>query len=435
MERLINLLIMTISFYRAIRLIGLTICLGISITDVQASTIIPDRTFDKKLIKPRVENLDFFVRTRYNSDTERHIRGFMVLARKNAQRILGESTIYFPIIERKIEELGLPDGLKYLTVVESMLDPKAESHAGAKGMWQLMPFIATDYDIKMDDLTDERFHVEKSTHAGLSYLKNLYERFGNWELALAAYNCGASRVNRVLKQTGKKTYWGIRHLLPRQTREFVPKLTAVKYLFDYYQHHDMEPTFPSIDLQITQTISINAGRTYAEIGGLTDLTTGLISFLNPSYMYEPKYSDLGEIELVVPARVANAVTRHFEVMDRYQNASYRKDSISNPYHKVIFAVPDSMSLDEFCKNYSLSTGQVWLWNRLHNHNLVPGQEIFVYEYQELELAYKMAATEPMDLKISRIEFSLSLRDTMDIGYPTQNSSFSTPIWPIATLNP
>lgn len=413
---------MTISYGQTTRLIGLMLCIGLFATNLQGGSIVPDSTFDKALIKPRVENLDFFVRTRYNSDTERHIRGFVVMARKTARRVLGESTIYFPTIEKKIAELGLPDDLKYLTVVESMLDPKAASYAGAKGMWQLMPFIAEDYDIEMGEFRDDRFHIEKSAHAGLSYLKNLYDRFENWELALAAYNCGANRVKRVLKQTGKKTYWGIRHLLPRQTREFVPKLVAVKYLFDYYQHHGIEPAFPSIDLQLTQSIEIQAGKSYADLGQLTDLTSGEISFLNPSYMFEPKYADLGKIEIILPSRVANAVIRHLDVENKYDNILYRQDSVSlsSPYYKVIYAVPDSMTLSDFCKMYNLSTNQVWLWNELASHNLFAGQEIFVYGYKDLMLEYKIPRVELMDLEVSRLEYTVSLIDTIPVEVRREN---------------
>jgi len=406
---------MTISYNRAAGLFGLMLCLCFLTTNLCATTVIPDSTFDKALIKPRVENLDFFVRTRYNSDTERHIRGFVVMARSTAERVLGESTIYFPVIEKKIAELGLPDDLKYLTVVESMLNPKAESYAGAKGMWQLMPYIAKDYDIKMDDFVDERYHVEKSAEAGLTYLKKLYDRFENWELALAAYNCGSSRVNRVLKQTGKKTYWGIRHLLPRQTREFVPKLVAVKYLFDHYQNHNIEPAFPSIDLQLTRSIEITAGKSYQDLGRLAELKAGIISFLNPSYIYEPKYPDLGKIEMIVPARVANAVTGHLEVEEKYQDLKYRRDSssMSNPYHKVIYSVPDSMSLTQFCQDYNLSISQIWLWNELHSHELVPGQEIFKYDYQDLKLEYKLSTKVILDISVSRINYPMiSLMDTI-----------------------
>ena len=233
-------------------------------------------------------------------------------------------------------------------------------------------------------------------------------------MALAAYNCGPNRVRKILKQTGKKTYWGIRHLLPRQTREFVPKLVAVKYLFDYYQRHDIQPIFPSIDLQLTQSIEIQAGKTYHDLGELTNLTGGVISFLNPSFIDEPKYADLGIIDLVVPSRVANAVLRHFEIEQKYQDILYTRDSssINTPYHKVRYAVTDSMSLTQFCKNYNLSTSQIWLWNELHDYNLVPGQEIFTYSFQNLMLEYEMPTRELLDLKISRLNYPVSLTDTI-----------------------
>jgi len=413
---------MTISYEQAFRVAGMMLLFWTSNIDLQAKTITPNRAFDKSLIKPRVENLDFFVQTNYNSDTERHIQGFVVLARKTARRVLGESTIYFPTIERKIQELGLPDDLKYLAVVESMLDPKAVSYAGAKGMWQLMPFTAADYKVRMDDFTDDRFHVEKSAHAGLSYLKHLYQRFKNWELALAAYNCGANRVRRIQRQTGKYSYWEIRHLLPRQTREYVPKLTAVKYLFDYYKHHGIVPAFPSIDLQLTKTIEIQAGKSYKDLGELTNLNDGLISFLNPSYMYEPKYADLGKIDIVLPARVADAVINHYEKVDENHDILYQKDSASlvSPYHKVIYTVPKAMKLSKFCRKHNLSTSQVWLWNELNSQYLKPGQQVFVYAYKELKFNYKMPKRDPINMKLSKIKYSISLIDSIPAHIQKEN---------------
>lgn len=391
---------MTISFSQTTRLILLFTCLGLIQTTAFGSKITPDDSFEKALVKPRVESMECFVRTRFNADVERHIKGFTVLAKKNAQRILGESMIYFPTIEAKIKELGLPDDLKYLTVVESMLDPKAVSNAGAKGMWQLMPFIAEDYDLRMDDLTDERFHIEKSAEAGLKYLKKLHDRFGNWELALAAYNCGANRVRKTLKQSGKKTYWGIRHLLPRQTREFVPKLVAVKYLFHYYQHHALTPTFPAIDLQFARTIEVDGGMSYEEISEITGVTAGLLAAMNPNYIYNPKHTTQEKIDIVLPSRVANAVQNHKDQISLSTdlNISYTRDSstTANPYFKVIYNVPNEMDLKQFCDMYNLSRTQIWLWNELTDENLKEGQEIFAYQYHDLVLDYKVNRSKVSD---------------------------------------
>lgn len=394
-------------------------CAGFMSSDVSATPVV---AFDRNEIKPRVESMDCFVRNRFNSDTERHVKGFVLLARKNAERVLGESTIYFPIIEEKLKELGLPDDLKYLPVVESMLRPKAVSGAGAKGMWQLMPFIAEDYSLKMDDLKDERFHVEKSTEAGLLYLKKLYDRFENWELALAAYNCGSNRVRKTLRASGKKTYWGIRHLLPRQTREFIPKLVAAKYLFRHYKDHGMQPAFPSIDAQLTRTIQVEGGQSYEDISMLTGIRPGMLAFMNPHYIYDPKYTSKEKLDIILPARVANVVLRHQEwkKAESVYKLRYSSDStsVSNPYFKVIYAVPDSMNIQAFCDMYNLSHTQVWLWNELTNEQLTPGQELFVYSYRALKLNYQTINVSLEKIASQEINEIPSLR-SVDLWYGNQ----------------
>ncbi|MBT8221391.1 MAG: transglycosylase SLT domain-containing protein [Bacteroidia bacterium] len=354
--------------------------------------ITPDESYRRDLVKTRVESMPCFVRTRFNADIEKHIRAFVLLAKNNSERLLGKSTIYFHIIEDEINKLGLPDDLKYLTIVESMLDPHAVSNVGAKGMWQLMPFLAEEYDISYTGIEDERVNVARSSAAGLTYLKDLYTRFGNWELALAGYNCGPNRVRKILRQSGKKTYWEIRHLLPKQTREFVPKLIAAKYLFHFYQQHGMKPQFPQMDLQLTTRVKILPGLSFKEIGKILGVDPELLRLLNPSFRIDPKHQDYSEVEITLPTRLVSTYKRHRQFMaieSKVNKYFFPEIETINPYYRVKYVVDEDISLYQFCARHGLSVGQIWMWNGLHSSDLILGQEIFAYNFEEYRLKYRI----------------------------------------------
>lgn len=339
--------------------------------------------YDASTAKADVESMDCIVRHRYSSAVEKHIKGFVIFTRNNTQNLLGLSTVYFPKIEKVLKEEGLPDDLKYLTVLESMLDPHAESYVGAKGMWQLMPFIAEEYGLSMDDMIDERSDVERSARAGIRFLKDLYDQFGNWELALAAYNCGPSKVRRTLKSANKISYWGIRPYLPKQTQDFVPKFIAIKYIFTHYQEYNLTPTFPDLDMQLTEKVKIKRGHSLADIAFVTGLTEGMIASLNPSLKHNTKVYAYRDLEINLPSRVVRAYRDYIAYSDLYHIKEMRLNTPDQKYFKVVYLVDRQMSLDDFCEEYGLSCNQVRLWNDLNDSTIEPNQEIFIFDYHPL----------------------------------------------------
>jgi membrane-bound lytic murein transglycosylase D len=216
--------------------------------------------------------------------------------------------VYFPNIESKIIEKNLPIEIKFLSIVESALQPAARSSVGAVGLWQFMKSTARMYGLEIDSHVDERRDVEKSTDAALQYLSDLNERFGDWTLALAAYNCGPGNVRKAMRRSGGKDYWSIRKYLPRETRNYVPKFIAMTYLMNYYSDHDLSPQYPDELFVKTRKLLITEGITFSKVSALTGVPMETIEYYNPSYIghYVPRSSEGKILELPSQAIYAMA---------------------------------------------------------------------------------------------------------------------------------
>ena len=219
-----------------------------------------------------------------NNVTLATIRSFASSRRNFARIILGRSRIYFPMFEEKLAEHGLPIELKYLSVIESGLRPQIKSHAGACGLWQFMYSTGKSYGLTENSYIDERMDPVKATEAACMMLKKLYKIYGDWNLALAAYNAGPGNVNKAIKRSGgKRTYWEIRPFLPRETQAYVPTFIAAAYLLHYHHEHNVVPAEPKYyDYQL-DTMCLSQGMHMQTITSLTGWTVEDIQFLNPVY--------------------------------------------------------------------------------------------------------------------------------------------------------
>ncbi len=181
------------------------------------------------------------------------IRMYVENWRNGSERTLGRMTKYFPHFSQQLAANGMPDVLKNLSITESALRPFAFSHAGAAGFWQLMPGTARELGLQVDSIVDERLDLRMGTAAGLRYLQIQYERYGDWALAMAAYNSGPGRVNRAKRRSGSNNYWKLRKYLPRETSTYVPGFIAATYLATFFRDHDLTPQSVDLDLQLTTT--------------------------------------------------------------------------------------------------------------------------------------------------------------------------------------
>jgi len=210
---------------------------------------------------------------------------FFAASRRNfAKVVLGRSKIYFDLFEEKLAENGLPLELKYLSVIESGLRPQVKSRAGALGLWQFMYGTGKMYGLTENSYIDERMDPVKATEAACKFLKKLYEIYGDWNLALAAYNAGPGNVNKAIKRSGgKRTYWEIRPFLPKETQGYVPNFIAATYLLHYHAEHNIVPAENKFHYYQLDTMCLQSGIHMQTIDRLVSWPSEDIQSLNPIY--------------------------------------------------------------------------------------------------------------------------------------------------------
>ena len=220
----------------------------------------------------------------YNWEVKKFIELYAVRKRKLTARILGLSEIYFPLFEEQLDRFNMPLELKYLAVIESALNPIANSKAGAKGLWQFMYGTGKVYGLKVSSYVDDRYDPFKATIAACEHLQDLYDIYGNWSLALAAYNSGAGNVNKAIRRSGGlKNFWAIHKYLPKETRSYVPAFIAASYVLAYANEHKIYPVDPGILYYEVDTVTVKHPLTFDQLSEMLNIPWDEISFLNPAY--------------------------------------------------------------------------------------------------------------------------------------------------------
>ena len=224
------------------------------------------------------------MRFSYNPLVREAIELYLFKRRGLLSSMLSLGDLYFPEIEMALDKSGLPMELRYLVIVESALNPKAISPAGAAGLWQLMLPTGKIYGLTVNSLVDERMDPVKSTEAACRFLKDLYRIYGDWWLVLAAYNCGPGNVNRALKRTGteRPNFWDIYRYLPNETRRYIPLFIGAYFAMHYHREYGIFPRQVGRPLA-TDYYTADHRVTFDRISELTGLSTELISTFNPQF--------------------------------------------------------------------------------------------------------------------------------------------------------
>ena len=258
-----------------------------------------------EVVKERLAALPTEMEMRYTDEVLSYINSFMTKGRKRVTNFLALSSYYMPIFEKALKDAGLPDELKYLPIIESGLDPKATSYAGAAGLWQFMPITAKGHDMRITSSIDERRDPYISSVKAAELLKKNYEKFGDWGLALAAYNAGAGTVQKALKRAGgdpkSHTFWTVYNYLPAQTRHYVPKFIAMNYIMNYYPEHNI-PEIRIDNLLATETISMVDKISFQKVASMINVTVDELRALNPHCKGDVvPGSDERPCNLIIPA--------------------------------------------------------------------------------------------------------------------------------------
>ena len=239
--------------------------------------------FPREVYLDRLRRLPNLIEMPYNDVVQDYIDQYTGRLRRSVSFMLGVQNFYVPIFEEALEAEGVPLELKYLPVVESAFDPMATSRVGAAGLWQFMVPTAKHYGLTVNSLLDERRDPIKSSQAAARYLKDLYNSFGDWTLAIAAYNCGRNNVLKAIKRAGgARDYWAIYPYLPRETRGYVPAFIAANYVMNYYCDHKIPP-MKTIAPAETDTVTVSRNLHLAQVAAACNLDVEAVQAMNPQY--------------------------------------------------------------------------------------------------------------------------------------------------------
>ena len=274
---------------------------------VLPSTLLADKnTRDSRIalsdneLRWRIDRLVGPIDYRFTTKVKSEVEAYILDYPRGSEELLGRITIYFPLFEQKLRERNLPEEIKYLSVIESSLRVDAYSRVGAAGLWQFMRGTAREYGLTVNKSYDQRYSVEESTEAALNYLSVLYDQFGDWTLALAAYNCGPGNVRKAIRKSGKNDYWSIRNYLPLETQNYIPKFVAASYLMAYYYEHDLIPVRPDTYYFETAESLVFRHLSFDEIARVTGTSLNIIRDLNPSYRKQFIPANTNGMKIVLP---------------------------------------------------------------------------------------------------------------------------------------
>lgn len=298
--------------------------------DVQADSRSSVTPSDEELIE-RLAALPAEIELPFNSIVRAHIVAYTERRKQLVENMLGMSLYYMPIFEQALDKRGLPLELKYLPVIESALNPDAVSKAGATGLWQFMLATATGEGLEVSTLVDERRDPRASSEAAAGYLKKLYDIFGDWSLAIAAYNCGPGNVTKAIRRAGdgKKDFWQIYPYLPEETRGYVPAFIAANYVMNYYNKHNISPALARKPI-VTDTVHVNKRINFEQIRDVLGIPIEELRALNPQYRKDLIPGDIKPYPLVLPTLQVYAFIAHEDSIAVMNAPKYGRRNVVEP---------------------------------------------------------------------------------------------------------
>jgi len=332
----------------------------------------------------------------YNQVVRKHIERYVYRSRTLVEEMLGMSLYYMPIFEQALEKEGLPLELKYLPIVESALDPNAVSRVGAAGLWQFMVGTGKGLGLEINSLVDERRDPYRSSAMAAKYLKNLYQIYNDWSLAIAAYNCGPGNVNKALHRKGDAgDFWDIYNELPRETRGYVPAFIAANYAMTYYKQHNISPSLASKPL-ITDTVTVNRRIHFAQIAQVLNIPIEEIRTLNPQYRADVIPGDNHPYTLVLPSQQVYSFIMSEDSIDNYRDDLYAHREVVEPGGRVSTAeeyiserasiadirtvnhkVERGETLASIADKYGMTTGELMSLNNMSSERVRRGDNLKV----------------------------------------------------------
>lgn len=347
---------------------------------------IPDFTYDQ--VNERVEAMSTEMPFELNETIFSFINYFTVRNREYSKMILERKDTYLPLFEEALKRHQMPDDIKYLAIIESGLNPKAKSRMGAMGLWQFMPATGRDYKLYVNSHIDDRMDPELATEAAIKYLKALHRMFGNWEVALAAYNCGQGNVRKAIRRSGgKTTFWGIYNYLPRETRSYIPQFQAIMYVLRYAEEHNIileEPAFPMAHSKV----NLNSAIALEEFSAISGICIEDLEELNPSILNRHIPQSHKDIALRIPRSKAQfiAENQHWMIDSLNlraaillaDNVGAGKETIVQSTNRIIYRVRPGDALGSIAQRHNTTVSNLKKWNSLNSNLIKVGQNLSIY---------------------------------------------------------
>ncbi len=340
--------------------------------------------YDDAVYESRLQKLDAEspFDLQFNPAVKSYIELYAVRKRELVSRALGLSQLYFPMIEQLLDKYNIPLEMKYLCIVESAMNPRVRSRAGAMGLWQFMYTTGILYDLKVTSYVDERCDPYKSTVAACEYLHFLYEMFGDWQLVLAAYNSGPGSVNKAIRRSGgKHTFWEIAPYLPRETQGYVPAFIAVNYVMRNTAEHNLYSSIPKRSFYEVDTVKIKQQVSFEQLSAILGIPVEEIEFLNPEYKKAViPYSAEHPYTLTLPAgKIGNFVTNEQAIYNYLKKEKpTSQDVMAMQEVQEVYTVKKGEHLNTIANKYKCTIYDLKLWNNLKTNYVKPGQQLTVF---------------------------------------------------------
>ncbi|MFD2201557.1 lytic transglycosylase domain-containing protein [Shivajiella indica] len=352
---------------------------------------IPDFTYEE--VAKRVRAMDTGMSFELNERIFSFINYFTVRNREYTKMVLRKKETYFPLFEETLAQYDMPDDIKFLSIIESGLNPRARSRVGAMGLWQFMPATGRMYNLHVNYDIDDRMDPELSTEAAAKYLKSLYRMFGDWELALAAYNCGPGNVRKAISRSGgRRTFWEIYNYLPKETRGYVPQFQAMMYVIRYAEEHNLILETPSYPLAFDR-IKFNQALDLEQLASISGICIEDLEELNPSLKNRLLPSSHQHYALRVPKAKSDFIVEHKEkfsdaiklTSERTVELRLASNQTTNRSvvqvgvgERIAYKVKPGDALGKIAQLHGTSVENIKAWNNLSSNMIKVGQTLYLY---------------------------------------------------------
>ncbi len=347
----------------------------------------------------RLSAMNSFITLPYNDVVKNYIILYSERMTSRMGQVLGLSTYYFPIFEDILIRYDLPQELKYMAIIESMLNPVATSSAGARGIWQFMYQTGRSYGLEINSFVDERLDVEKAVDAAARYLRDAYKIFGDWALAISSYNCGAGNVSKAIRRAdGKRDFWSIYPYLPKETRGYVPAFVGAMYAMTYYREYGIVPQNMGMPAQ-TDTFEIRRNLHFEQITGVVGVPLETLQNLNPQYVHDIIPGNDHPYILKLPfnwtgpfldtnrdslyafkadSLISGKVLQEQASSNGKSSGGKSGGSSNSQQTRISYKVKSGDYLGKIASKYGVTINQIKNWNNLRSNSIQIGQTLYIY---------------------------------------------------------